>query len=233
MILIAIFVYYVSPLSKLASVKVIGNEHVASEAVMQQANFTLDSDFWPQYFDKNAHAKKVEQAFPRVKDAQISMAGINSFEIKITEFKVAAVSAEAGEETYAPILENGVILQEQISKTNGLPVLENFTKQKDIKKLLTQYEQLDEGIRQGISEIRYAPTDVNQELLNVYMNDGNKVIVNISELAKKMSYYPQVVEKMEEPGVIDMEVGIYSYPNQTEQTSSDTEVQPTENEVID
>lgn len=233
MTLIAIFVYYVSPLSKLASIKVVGNEHVTSEAVIQQANFAIDSDFWPQYFDKNAHAKKVEQAFPRIKDAQISMAGINSFEIKVTEFKVAAVSAEAGQETYAPILENGVILQEQIAKTNGLPVLENFTKQKDIKMLLAQYEQLDEGIRQGISEIRYEPSKVNQELLNVYMNDGNKVIVNISELAKKMSYYPQVVEKMEEPGVIDMEVGIYSYPNQTEQTSSDAEDQSAENEVID
>ena len=44
------------------------------------------------------------------------------------------------------------------------------------------------------------------------MNDGNRVIVNISDLSEKMAYYSQVAEQMDKPGIVDMEVGIFSYP---------------------
>jgi hypothetical protein len=39
---------------------------------------------------------------------------------------------------------------------------------------------------------------------NVYMNDGNRVIVNISDLSEKMAYYSQVAEQMDKPGIVDM-----------------------------
>ncbi len=44
------------------------------------------------------------------------------------------------------------------------------------------------------------------------MNDGNQVIVNINNLANQMKYYSQVAKDMDEKGVIDMEVGIFSHP---------------------
>ena len=31
------------------------------------------------------------------------------------------------------------------------------------------------------------------------MNDGNRVIVNISDLSEKMAYYSQVAEQMDKP----------------------------------
>ncbi|MBA0948564.1 cell division protein FtsQ, partial [Enterococcus gallinarum] len=52
----------------------------------------------------------------------------------------------------------------------------------------------------------------NKNLIQLNMNDGNQVIVNIQNLASQMKYYPQVAKEMKEKGVIDMEVGIFSYP---------------------
>lgn len=44
------------------------------------------------------------------------------------------------------------------------------------------------------------------------MNDGNQVIASIDTFAEKMQYYPSIVSKMNYTGVVDLEVGAYSYP---------------------
>ena len=74
---------------------------------------------------------------------------------------------------------------------------------------MASYNKLPQEIKQGISEIKYAPSKTNKDLINVYMNDGNRVIVNISDLSEKMAYYSQVAEQMDKPGIVDMEVGIF------------------------
>ena len=50
---------------------------------------------------------------------------------------------------------------------------------------MASYNKLPQEIKQGISEIKYAPSKTNKDLINVYMNDGNRVIVNISDLRRK------------------------------------------------
>ncbi len=55
------------------------------------------------------------------------------------------------------------------------------------------------------------------------MNDGNQVILNINNLANQMKYYSQVAKDMDEKGVIDMEVGIYSYPYSSTQETAESD----------
>ncbi len=53
------------------------------------------------------------------------LSGINRFDITVTEFQEAALLAQDG--GYAPVLENGVVLDEISEQpVEGLPVLENF-----------------------------------------------------------------------------------------------------------
>lgn len=218
------FVYYVSPLSKLAAVTVSGNQKVDAATIIKEANFTTETDLWPQFFQGASHLKQVEKAQPRVASTSISITKFNHFEIDVTEYQEVAVLAH--DNKYSPILENGLVLSETMKNpTEKLPILENLKDQTLIMQVLKAYQGLSEKLQEAVSQIKYEPTDSNKELLRLYMNDGNQVIVNISNLTSQMKYYTQVAKEMKETGVIDMEVGIFSYPyGNDKKTETSTDV---------
>lgn len=221
-------IYYVSPLAKLAGVTVTGTQKVAAATVEKEADFVTDSDIWPQFIKRSEHIAAVKKAEPRVKSVSVEINSFNHFVIHVKEYQEVAVLAHAN--SYSPILENGVVLKENMKNpTEKMPILENFKEQKMILRVLKAYHGLSQELQEAVSQIKYAPTSSNSELLQLYMNDGNQVIVNISNLAAQMKYYPQVAKDMKEKGVIDMEVGIFSYPyEKTTDSSSETTTSSTE-----
>lgn len=220
MLAVLIVFYFVSPLSKLGQVSVSGNETIDSNLLIEKSSLTKGKSLWEQFIDRELYEKKIKDRLPKVKKASISLSGINSFRISVQEYEIVAISAENG--SYQPILENGVILDETVaSPESGKPIFESFESSDIIKELMVSYKKLSPEIKQAISEIKYTPSKVNKELITLYMNDQNQVLVNISQLSEKMSYYTQVAGQMESPGVVDMEVGIFSYNYPTE--SSETE----------
>lgn len=222
LIAVLISLYFVSPLSKLGSINVVGNSNIDSEILIKQSGLEKGKGLWEQLWDRGVYEKKIQRGLPRVRKASISLSGINSFKIKINEYKVVALESE-GEE-YHPILENGKILNETLHVAeSGKPIFENFQDESLIKELMISYADLSTEIKHGISEIKYAPSVTNKELVSLYMNDGNRVLVNIPQLSEKMAYYPQVAKQMDEAGIIDMEVGIFSYPYGNESTAESTD----------
>lgn len=214
--------YYVSPLSKLAKVTVAGTEKVEQNAIITAADFKMDENLWTQYFKRSENVTKIKKAVPRVKSVQVGIQHFNQFHLTVSEFQEVALLAQDNQ--YSPILENGVVLKDKLKNpTKNMPILENFEKQDKILTLLNQYEKLSPELRSGISQIKYAPTKNNDELLNLFMNDGNQVIVNISNLTKQMKYYPQVAKDLKGKGIIDMEVGIFSYPYPKKEDKQDNQ----------
>ncbi|MGC6767205.1 cell division protein FtsQ/DivIB [Enterococcus sp. LJL51] len=222
---ILILVYFISPLSKLSSVSVTGNKDTKTEDILADSKLIQGESLWEQYWNRSVNEKNIEKTLPRVKRASVTLNGINSFKISIEEYEVMALESLEG--SYHPILENGKVLPDKLeSPVSGMPVFENFSDEELIRELMESYNQLPNELKEAISEIKYAPSDSNKELVRIYMKDNNEVIVNISQLTEKMKYYTQVASQMEEPGVIDMEVGIFSYPhgneNKTNQTTEST-----------
>lgn len=211
MIPLLIVLYFVSPLSRLANVVVKGNQEVSAEAILENSDLAVNEEIWPQFFERNQSVAAIKKELPRIKNASISLSGINRFDITVTEFQEVALLAKDG--GYAPVLENGAVL-EDISEQpeEGLPVLENFSAEDKIKATLSAYQELSSEIRDGISQIKYTPRDSNDELLTLFMNDGNQVIVNISNMVSQMQYYPQIAKDLTEDSIVDMEVGIFTYP---------------------
>ena len=81
-----------------------------------------------------------------------------------------------------------------------------------------QIGSLPSAIRDGISEVTFAPTTSDAKRLRIYMNDGNEILVRSDNLNQKMRYYPSIASKMKENGVVDLQYGAfsYSYDNQDE-----------------
>ena len=62
------------------------------------------------------------------------------------------------------------------------------------------------------------------------MNDGNEVYAVLNTFAKKMKYYPEISASMKKRGIVDLQVGAYSYPRgqSDESSTSSTSTDPTE-----
>lgn len=220
-LIILVLVYFVSPLSKLSKITVSGNENTTTETIVADSKLKAGSPLWDQYWNRSVYEKNIVKTLPRVSKAVISFDGMNSFKISIQEYEV--VATEAFEGSYYPILENGKILPDKLeNQPGGMPVFENFEDEEIIKNLMVSYTQLSDELKEKISEIKYAPSESNKDLVNLYMRDNNRVLVNISQLAEKMKYYDQVAAQMSEAGVIDMEVGIYSYSFENEKKNNET-----------
>lgn len=221
MILIGLFsipalllLYYISPLAKLGGVSVKGNDRISSEIIEKELNFTVGDNLWSQYFDRKDNVKNLKKQELQIENAEVHLDGINHFEVEVKEYPEVAYLESNGK--YSPVISNGKIIPIEVEKSDGeLPILESFTGSKRILKVLDGYKKLSEEVKQGISQIKYAPTNENKELLEIFMNDGNKVLISINDLGDKMNYYPQIAKEMndkEMKGVVDMEAGIYSYP---------------------
>lgn len=219
--------YYISPLSKISAVVVAENPLTPKEALIESSQIVKNERLWPQFFARQRIATAIEKANPRVKKATITLQQWNQLHLHVEEYSESAYLVKGND--YLPILENGTILQEPRKEvTKGRVIVENFTDETLILETLKQYKELPEEIQDAISQITYAPSKNNEELLTIFMNDGNQVIVGISKLADHMKYYLQVAKEMSEKGVIDMEVGIYSYPYPSNETEKEENTESSE-----
>lgn len=219
--------YYISPLSKVSAVVVAENPLTPKEALIESSQIVKNERLWPQFFARQRIATAIEKANPRVKKATITLQQWNQLHLHVEEYSESAYLVKGND--YLPILENGTILQEpQKEVTKGRVIVENFTDETLILETLKQYKELPEEIQDAISQITYAPSKKNEELLTIFMNDGNQVIVGISKLADHMKYYLQVAKEMSEKGVIDMEVGIYSYSYPSNETEKEENTKSSE-----
>lgn len=209
-----LLLYYISPLGKLGGVSVKGNERISTEIIKNELNFTVGDNLWSQYFDRKDNVKNLKKQELQIEKAEVHIDGFNRFQVQVKEYPEVAYLESNGK--YSPVISNGKIIPIEVEKSDGeLPILESFTGSKRILKVLEGYNKLSEEVKQGISQIKYAPTSENKELLEIFMNDGNKVLVSIKDLGEKMNYYPQIAKEMNDKqfkGVVDMEAGIYSYP---------------------
>ncbi|GCF93966.1 cell division protein DivIB [Enterococcus florum] len=225
--------YYISPLSKLADVTITGNEQVSAQEIKKDLDFSIGENLWQQYFQRNEYIAQLKKQELRIKDATIRFNGANKFEVDVKEYHEVAYLEH--DDKYSPVLPNGKIIPLNMDQAKGgLPILEGFTGPGRILSVLKQYDQLSEEVRQGVSQIKYAPSEENEELLQIFMNDGNQVLVSIPEMSKKMYYYPQIVKEMDAAdfkGVVDMEAGIYSYPY-PEETSDSGSIQESTEETV-
>lgn len=202
--------YYVSPFSRVQKITVTGNQAVATEAIVDSSDLKIGENIFGEYFSWNHYAENILKENPQVRSAALHFTNPVSFEIEVSEYQEIAVLLKARK--YYPILENGTVLETEIEEIEGFPVLEDFEDEGIIQATITAYHELPEAIQNLIQTIQYTPTESDAELLTLTMSDGNQVLVPYSTMIDQMAYYEQVAAQMTENGVIDMEVGIFSYP---------------------
>lgn len=105
----------------------------------------------------------------------------------------------------AYLLANG----EKVEEHYNLPILINQTPDDILTKLLTNLNTLDKNVLNRISEIRYYPSNVDDELFYLTMNDGNYVYINFNSFSK-LNNYVEIIQKFNnKKGIVHLDSGDY------------------------
>ncbi|MBE7101780.1 cell division protein DivIB [Bacillus cereus] len=207
-LLVLFLIYFRSPLSNIKKISVFGNHYMTDEQVMKESGVTYDTS----YFRVTAH--KAEENLTKrkeIKEVNVKKRFPNKIDVHIEEYLTIGYINKDGK--LQPLLENGKTLD---VLPNGklpvaAPIFEPFKEEK-MKELIAELEKLTPTILRSISEIRYTPTNANEDHLTLYMNEGYEVSTTIQNFAKRMEAYPLILKTIE-PGkkvLIDLEVGAYT-----------------------
>lgn len=209
---ILLFGYLISPFSKVGTISVEGNQDVYVQDIIDESGITKGDSLLKTKQHFVEIEEKILNEFPQVARSEITIDGLNTIIIKIKEYKTVAYLTK--EEAYLKVLENGLVLDTLYSMSIGNQlVLSKFEEGDALNLMIQELKEVDERILNLISEIELAQTETNPLFIQVYMNNGNRILSNIPDFSEKILYYPKMVQAVEgKKGVFDMEAGVYFTP---------------------
>ncbi|MFC0271198.1 cell division protein FtsQ/DivIB [Metabacillus herbersteinensis] len=221
-ILIFLVIYFQSPLSKVASVQVKGNQHVNSDTIIEFSDIDEKTGMWNL---SEETIKKSIKNHQEIKDVTLERKFPNSVVLNIVEYKRVAYIEKSG--AFSPILENGQVLADaKETYPTDAPIMVNWQNDDQIQVMASELIKVPKSIANSISEIHHTPGKTDPWHITLYMNDGYEVSASVRSFSKKMSAYPSIVGQLEPDvkGVIHLEVGSYfeAY-NQTPNTDQEEE----------
>ena len=212
-ILLILAVYFISPYSKLKNIEVTGNKQLSKTEVLDASSIQKEDYTLTTYLSQKVHARNIKLSSLWVKKAEISYQFPITFKIKITEYTVVAYDYSG--EQYFPVLSSGEEIATPVKKSQLLKsyITLDFSDKAMLKKFVQQLSSISDTIKSEIQTVQHTPSKATEDLLTITMTDGNKILVPLSEVAKKLPYYEKIKPQLTETSVVDMEAGIFSYRN--------------------
>ncbi|WP_057511953.1 cell division protein FtsQ/DivIB [Staphylococcus sp. NAM3COL9] len=225
-IIILIVIYMFTPLSKISSVEIKGNDNVSKSAIHKAINVKDTSRMYTYSTSKATNKLKDNKL---IKSAKITKQMPNKLTVEVTENQIIGMTKK--KDNYVPILENGTELKNYDGNaTDDGPILEGFKKEEK-EKIINELAKMPANVRGMIAEIKYDPQENLQNQIKLFTSDDIQILGNLNTIANKMKYYPQMSQSLErdesgdlkKSGYIDLSVGAsfipYSGGNETKSAS--------------
>lgn len=210
LVVMGLMVYLVSPLSHVQTVRIQGARALSSRQIQRAVGITPGDSIFNVWGHERALQQRAPKRNSRIKRATVRFHQPNRVTVTVTEYVTAGYVMRQGQ--YYEVLENGVVSQQSVTQPkSGTPVYGNFKSAKTLRRMILQYAKLSAPIKHSISEIQASPTKTDPQRIHLFMNDGNEVYASLTTFARKMAYYPSIASKMKQKGVVNLEVGAYSY----------------------
>ena len=215
-----------TPLSKISSVEIKGNDNVSKSAINKAIDVKDNSRMYT-YSTSKATDKLKENKL--IKSAKITKQMPNKLTVEISENQIVGMTKK--KDNYVPILENGTELKNYDGNaTDDGPILVGFEKEEK-EKIINELAKMPANVRGMIAEIKYDPQENLQNQIKLFTSDDIQILGNLNTIANKMKYYPQMSQSLErdesgelkKSGYIDLSVGAsfipYSGGNETKSAS--------------
>ncbi|MFK5705117.1 cell division protein FtsQ/DivIB [Ligilactobacillus sp. LYQ139] len=206
---VMVTVISVLPISRISSVRVTGTDNATGQAIVQASQLQPRQSLIMVYPRMVAVDRQIKQKVNSVRSVTVQIVG-RQVVLRVREYPIVGYQRKAGQ--YYKVLASGAVGQTKIQRINGnYPIFYGF-KPRELRAMAAQVNRLPIKVRQAISEIHAQPNRIDPQRVHLYMNSGNEVIARVDTFAAKMKYYPVIAAKMKANGVVDFEVGAYSYP---------------------
>lgn len=217
-VITSVSLYLILPVSRVKNIVITGVNKQTQKDILKSSKI-MKGDFLIETWFKNSEIKKrIKQENGTVKYAKIVEKNRN---VKINILEYSTVGYVYQDKKYYALTKNGAVSKATVANVTGnMPTIYDFKSTKNLKLIAKQLSLISQNLQEAISEIHATPTKADSGKILVYMNDGNEVIATIGTFAKKMAYYPSIVAKMNGTGIVDLEVGAYSYPYSNSTTSN-------------
>lgn len=210
--LVIIFIaYFGSPLSKVRNISVKGVNDLGGQQVIDATKINDNTLLMSVFFEKKSITDRTRAKLPSIKDVSFKTNNFRDLTIEVTEYQTLGLIYKDG--YYYRIINNGRIINQKMKAPIGnYPIYSGFDNKNELKKISNIYKNLNDNVKTNVSEFYNSPTKLNPYRVKIDMNDGNKVVADIRTVQSKMEYYPGIASQMKKKGVINLEVGAYSYP---------------------
>ena len=204
--------YFISPLSKPKEIYVYGNRQVELGTIQEQAGIKKGKSIWGILSEHDLIRKRLMNRNSKIKDASVTLSGLNTIQITILENPAIGYYMEEGQ--YKELLADGqIIIKDEPTNKEGFPELANFTDESR-NSLASQLEKTNPSIIAMIRQIQYVDPVKSPLKIQIRMKDGIKVIGTLKDIGEKLNYYPSILKQLpKKSGTIDMEVGIFYTPD--------------------
>ncbi|CEF19088.1 cell division protein FtsQ/DivIB [Staphylococcus xylosus] len=214
-IIILILIYMFTPLSKISSVEISGNNNTSKNTINKAINVKDNSRMYT-YSTTNAQNKLEESTL--INSAEVKKHFPNKLTVKVSEKQIVALTKK--KDKYVPVLEDGTELDDYDGNaTDNGPILEGFEKDKK-EKIIQALSEMPAKVRGMIAEIKFDPQENAQNQIKLFTTDDIQILGNLNTIGKKMKYYPQMSQSLErdesgelkKAGYIDLSVGASFIP---------------------
>lgn len=180
------------------NIYIIGNNILSDREIIDKAGLTD----YPSFIGTSK--KNIESSLKNseyIKEVKVKKRFYNKIYIYVTEYKALCISQDK------LILESKKEI-ENVKNITYVPILTNdITDVYD--KFIEKFSLINDDILLKISEIEYAPNNVDKERFLFHMNDDNDVYITLSKI-EKINVYNSIYSSMEgKKGIIYLDLGDY------------------------
>ncbi|MFS9017691.1 FtsQ-type POTRA domain-containing protein [Streptococcus cristatus] len=212
--------YFLTPLATMKTIEFTGNKVVSQKELRSSSKIDQRDYTVTVYKNRHHYEQNLKASSPWIENVEMTYQFPLTFKIDVQEYGILGYLQK--DSKYYPILTSGEYVKNEVV-ADALPEERmdvTFSDAGLIKEFVQQLKNVPDSIKKSMRRVDLTPSKVTEDLVTITMSDEHQILVPISHIAKKLPYYEGIHPQLEVPSVIDMEAGIFSY------------AQGTENEVI-
>lgn len=187
---------------KAKAVIIKGNNIISDNKILEYANI-VDYPNFLLSSSKDIEKKLEKQSF--IKDAKVKKNILFQIHINVAESKPLFIR----EDTNKIVLSDKTEIDNKEEFNLDIPYLINYVPNTKYSKLIKKVNEIDYDLLKKISQIKYDPNKYDEDRFLLYMNDSNRVYINLPKF-KSFNKYDEMVTKFEgKTGTLYLDSGNY------------------------
>ncbi|MCY7221553.1 FtsQ-type POTRA domain-containing protein [Streptococcus cristatus] len=208
--------YFLTPLATMKTIEFTGNKVVSQEELKSSSKIDQRDYTVTVYKNRHHYEKNLKASSPWIENVEMTYQFPLTFKVDVQEYNILGYLQK--DSKYYPILTSGEYVKKEVA-ADALPEERmdvTFSDAGLIKEFVQQLKNVPDSVKKSIRKVDLTPSKVTEDLVTITMSDEHQILVPISHIAKKLPYYEGIHPQLEVPSVVDMEAGIFSYAQGTE-----------------